>query len=53
MSTSLQDNYAKGGFGRKLALGQRPALIVIDFVEAYLAAGSPLMLAWRRCGTRR
>lgn len=42
MTSSLQDNYARGGFIRKLALGQRPALVVIDFVEAYLAEGSPL-----------
>lgn len=42
MSTSLQDNYAKGGFGQQLALGKNPALVVIDFVEAYLREGSPL-----------
>ncbi len=40
--TTLADNYAKGGFGRKLALGDRPALVVIDFAEAYLREGSPL-----------
>ncbi len=42
MSESLQDNYARGGFGKSLAFGQRPALLVIDFVQAYLQVGSPL-----------
>ena len=42
MNTSLQDNYAKGGFGQRLEAGRRPALLVIDFCEAYLAKGSPL-----------
>ena len=30
------------GFDRRLALGARPALVVIDFVRAYLTPGSPL-----------
>lgn len=42
MSESLQDNYARGGFGKSLAFGQRPALLIIDFVQAYLQPGSPL-----------
>jgi len=42
MSTSLTDNYAAGGFGLALAAGRRPALLVIDFVRAYLTPGSPL-----------
>jgi nicotinamidase-related amidase len=42
MSTSLQENYAKGGFGRQLAAGRHPALLVIDFVDAYLVQESPL-----------
>lgn len=42
MNQALEENYAKGGFGHRLVLGRRPALLVIDFVEAYLAAGSPL-----------
>jgi maleamate amidohydrolase len=41
MST-LQDNYKKGGFGKALAGGRKAALLVIDFVQAYLAEGSPL-----------
>lgn len=42
MSGSLQENYAAGGFGLALQPGRRPALIVIDFVRAYLVPGSPL-----------
>jgi nicotinamidase-related amidase len=42
MSASLFDNYAAGGFGHALQPGRRPALLVIDFVRAYLVQGSPL-----------
>jgi len=42
MSESLNDNYARGGFGKTLAPGRRPALLVIDFVRAYLVKDSPL-----------
>ncbi len=42
MTVSLQDNYAAGGFGLALPPGRRPALLVIDFVRAYLMPGSPL-----------
>jgi maleamate amidohydrolase len=42
MSETLQDNYARGGFGKSMGFGQRPALVVIDFVQAYLQPGSPL-----------
>jgi nicotinamidase-related amidase len=42
MTGSLSDNYAAGGFGRTLQPGRRPALLVVDFVRAYLAEGSPL-----------
>lgn len=42
MSGSLTDNYAAGGFGLALQPGRRPALLVIDFVRAYLVEGSPL-----------
>ena len=45
MSGSLTGNYAAGGFGRSLAPGRRPALLVVDFVRAYLVAGSPLYAA--------
>lgn len=42
MNETLSDNYARGGFGKSLAFGQRPALLVIDFVRAYLVKDSPL-----------
>jgi maleamate amidohydrolase len=42
MSASLFENYAAGGFGQSLQPGRRPALLVIDFVRAYLVQGSPL-----------
>ncbi len=39
---SLAENYRQGGFMQRLEFGRRPALIVIDFVKAYLLEGSPL-----------
>jgi nicotinamidase-related amidase len=42
MSETLQQNYARGGFGQSLDFGARPALLVVDFVRAYLVEGSPL-----------
>lgn len=42
MDEDLRQNYAKAGFGTRLALGDRPALLVIDFVQAYLLGDSPL-----------
>lgn len=42
MSESLSDNYARGGFGKTLTPGSRPALLIIDFVRAYLVKESPL-----------
>jgi nicotinamidase-related amidase len=45
MPASLEDSYAAGGFGRALAAGCRPALVIVDFVRAYLEADSPLYAA--------
>jgi nicotinamidase-related amidase len=42
MNTSLEANYAKGGFGLKLQPGGSAALLIVDFVEAYMKEGSPL-----------
>jgi nicotinamidase-related amidase len=42
MQETLDQNYARGGFGNRLEAGQRPALLIIDFVEAYMARQSPL-----------
>ena len=41
-ATSLEQDYAGAGFGQSLAFGQRPALLVIDVVQAYLLPDSPL-----------
>ena len=38
----LTQDYEQAGFGRHLSLGKRPALIVVDVVNAYLLPGSPL-----------
>ena len=42
MTGSLTENYATGGFGLSLQPGRRPALLIVDFVRAYLVEGSPL-----------
>jgi nicotinamidase-related amidase len=39
---TLIDNYARGGFKAVLTPGRQPALLVIDLVNAYLLADSPL-----------
>ena len=39
---TLAENYARGGFNRRLEPGRRPALAVIDFVNAYIVPDSPL-----------
>lgn len=41
-TASLEADYARAGFGSTLAMGDRPALLVIDVVQAYLVPGSPL-----------
>jgi nicotinamidase-related amidase len=40
--TDLTADYAHAGFGNRLGFGVRPALIVVDFVQAYLDPGCPL-----------
>lgn len=42
MDDTLAENYRRGGFVKRLEPGRRPALVVIDFVEAYVREGSPL-----------
>lgn len=39
---TLAENYARGGFMRRLEFGRRPALVLIDLVNAYFREGSPL-----------
>lgn len=41
-AVSADNDYAAAGFGQRLGFGKRPALIVIDFVDAYLVETSPL-----------
>jgi nicotinamidase-related amidase len=38
----LTANYQSAGYLTRLELGARPALLVVDFVKAYLLEGSPL-----------
>lgn len=38
----LDADYSNAGFGGRLGFGKRPALIVVDFVQAYLEKDSPL-----------
>lgn len=42
MGESLEENYARGGFRGRLEAGRHPALLVVDFVRAYLVEDSPL-----------
>lgn len=41
MSQDLNENY-RGAFDGSLGFGNKPALILIDFVQAYFEEGSPL-----------
>jgi maleamate amidohydrolase len=41
MASDLQENY-KGAFDGHLVFGERPALLIVDFVMAYLDMASPL-----------
>jgi maleamate amidohydrolase len=38
----LDTNYANTGFNTRLGFGKRPALVLIDLVQAYFVEGSPL-----------
>lgn len=39
---TLAENYARGGFMNRLAFGRRPALVLIDLVQAYFVEDSPI-----------
>jgi maleamate amidohydrolase len=41
-SADLDEDYEAAGFGGRLRFGARPALLIIDVVEAYLDKASPL-----------
>lgn len=38
----LAENYRKHGFSERIGFGERPALLIVDFVMAYLEPASPL-----------
>ena len=40
--TALDANYANTGFNTRLGFGKKPALLMIDYVQAYFVDGSPL-----------
>lgn len=42
MQDDLQQDYAAAGFGGQLPFGQRPVLLIVDVVMAYLKPASPL-----------
>lgn len=42
MTETLEQNYSRGGFAQRLDPGRRPALLIVDFVRAYLLERSPL-----------
>ncbi|APS35235.1 isochorismatase [Serratia marcescens] len=41
MNDTLSDNY-RGVWGQRLGFGRRPALLAIDFMQAYTTEGAPL-----------
>lgn len=41
MTADLEDNY-RGAFDGRLGFGEKPALVLVDFVRAYFDADSPL-----------
>jgi maleamate amidohydrolase len=42
VAEDLDANYARAGYHHRLGFGRRPALVLIDFVQAYFEPGSPL-----------
>jgi nicotinamidase-related amidase len=42
VTETLEQDYARGGFMGQLRPGSRPALLIVDFVRAYLIESSPL-----------
>lgn len=38
----LNADYQQAGFGGRLPFGRKPALVIVDFVRAYIEPGSPL-----------
>lgn len=42
MADALEEDYQQAGFGDRIGFGKSPALVIIDFVRAYLDKDSPL-----------
>lgn len=42
MADALEEDYQQAGFGDRIGFGKKPALVIIDFVRAYLDKDSPL-----------
>ncbi len=42
MAEDLDANYARAGYHQRIGFGRAPALILVDFVEAYFEPSSPL-----------
>ena len=49
MAEDLDANYARAGYHHRLGFGRKPALILIDFVQAYYEPGSPLYAGVEDC----
>src|SRR5690349_14625896 len=47
--TDLDADYAGAGFGRRLDWGDRPAVLVVDMVNAYFRPGAELYMGSRDC----
>ena len=47
--TDLHDDYASAGFGQRLEPGRRPALVVVDLVEAYFDPAAELYMGTDSC----
>ncbi len=45
MSQEAEQNYRKSGFHQEVGIGEKPALLMVDFVKAYLDGSSPLYAA--------
>jgi maleamate amidohydrolase len=49
MAGELDANYARAGYHQRLGFGRRPALLLIDLVQAYFAPESPLYAGVEDC----
>lgn len=42
MDPKLEETYERAGFGQAIGYGRKPALVIVDFVRAYIEPSSPL-----------